>query len=870
MFQSLSIKIFLSMAALVVFCVGGAATITAIQGNGIAIDEVTESLHQSRRIQETTASARFQNLLLLNQLISSDPYFGSYIGQAVGSDLGFGDTESVDTASIVDLINERNEVLQFQYGIGFDFAYVIDPDGQLLATTDEQPREIQDFSVDSVLAPMVSDIETVTGYWLKHNHIFQVAGVPLASDDELVGFLVLGLEAGQDFADLIKETSNTEYAILAPAEAGYQPVTGSLSADAQQTLAAMISAQTDMNDNETFEVELDGQHWMAIFGALSADADETLGVSVSLVSLDEALVGFLQLRNLLVAVALISVFLAIGVAFFLSGRTVRPLKELSAAAQAAARGEYRTDLGRGDSQDEMSALRQSLDSLLSDLREKSDMEEFMKSLSRLQPESEEEEAVSAARRIDTKPEEHNATLLAFELRDLIESSLPADEIASQMERANKFVNLVIKRYGGTIVDSSGYRCFAYFTGKESLKAALSAVPECVSHLSVQKIKPAIALTRGKIVTAAIRLEGLMRETSVGKPWSVLERLLSEATPGAVFITKNTTIALVAQDIDLEPEKRPGVLTKKAYFALPLTAIGLSKTLVEVKPETQSDTITNLESLGVVNLEDIRPGMVINDRYEIISQIGIGGMGIVYKTYDRELDDVVALKLLSIGLDQRMVGLMKSETRLARKVTDPNILRTYDFGDVDGLPYLSMEYVRGLTLAYVIENTGALPFSAAVQIAKQLCGALMAAHEEGIAHRDVKPANLMLDYTGRIKLMDFGLAGTSNGKRAIGGTPRYASPEQLLGLDVKTSGDVYSCGVVLYELFTGELPFNLEGSDLKELAKRQRAQTPKSAIEVNETLPDALNDIIMKCIEKRPEDRPTEIGNVLDVLETVKA
>ena len=857
------------MTALVVLCVGGSATITGLQGNGIAIDAVTESLSQSRRIQHNAAEARFQNLLLMNQLISSDPYFGSYIAQASGTDLGFGASESVDSASISDLINERNEILEYQYGVRFDMAYVLDPDGLLLATTDDDPSMRQDFSEDPVLANMILDIETVTGYWMKQHRVYQLAGVPLASDDELVGFLVLGLEAGQAFADLIKDTSHTEYILLEQTETGFEPVIGSMSAEAQAALAAMITSQPDIMANDTFEVTLDGKTWMATFGALS-EQGEASGVSVSLVSLDDALAGFIQLRNLLIAGAIVSVLLAAGVAYFLSLRTVRPLKELGEAAQAAARGDYRTDLVRGSGQDEMTVLRQSLDSLLSDLREKSDMETFMMSLSRLQPESEEEAAISAARNIATKEEARNATLLAFELRDLINADSPADQLASQMERANKFISLIIHRYGGRIVESSAYRSCAYFTGKESLKSALSVIPEVTSHLTAQSLRPIMALTRGKITTAAIRVEGIKRETSIGKAWIVLERLLSEGSPGYVMTTKNTAVALIAQEIDLEPTMIAGRISKREFPALTLTSIGLSKTLIEIEPDSDADTVTNLESLGITRLEDIRPGLVVDDRYEIISQIGVGGMGIVYKTYDRELDDVVALKLLSIGLEPRMVNLMKTETRLARKVTDPHILRTYDFGDVDGLPYLSMEYVRGLTLSYVVEKTGALPFSAAVQIAKQLCAALLAAHAEGIAHRDVKPANMMLDFTGRIKLMDFGLAGTHTGKRAIGGTPRYASPEQLLGHDAKTSADIYSCGVVMYELFTGELPFKLEGSDLKELAKKQRAQKPKPAIEVNETLPDPLNDIIMSCIRQRPEERPGDIQDVLEVLESVKA
>ena len=241
-----------------------------------------------------------------------------------------------------------------------------------------------------------------------------------------------------------------------------------------------------------------------------------------------------------------------------------------------------------------------------------------------------------------------------------------------------------------------------------------------------------------------------------------------------------------------------------------------------------------------------------------------------KTYDKELDDVIALKLISTRqMDPRFVELMKTEIRLARKVTDANILRTFDFGEVDGLPYLSMEYVRGMTLKYVLENTGSLPFSAALQIAKQLCSGLIAAHNEDIVHRDVKPANLMLDFTGRVKLMDFGLAGTKTGNKVLGGTPRYASPEQLLGEDAGAYGDIFSCGVVLYELFTGRMPFSVAGKDAKGIVNTVKTVTPDEPSSLNPGVPDTLNDLILSCIKPNPQQRPASMQAVLDTLETIR-
>ena len=202
------------------------------------------------------------------------------------------------------------------------------------------------------------------------------------------------------------------------------------------------------------------------------------------------------------------------------------------------------------------------------------------------------------------------------------------------------------------------------------------------------------------------------------------------------------------------------------------------------------------------------------RYEIQSVLGRGGMGVVYRALDRDLDDLVAIKTLrsdALSADPTLLDRFKQEIKLARRITHPNILRTHDLGESNGLRYLSMEYVKGITLKHLVESDQVLPTPVALRIAKQMCAGLAAAHEAGVIHRDIKPQNILIEPSGGLKIMDFGIARLTEdrGMTATGtviGTPDYMSPEQARGLPLDFRSDIYSTGVVLYELFTGTLPF----------------------------------------------------------------
>src|SRR5271165_2959460 len=206
-----------------------------------------------------------------------------------------------------------------------------------------------------------------------------------------------------------------------------------------------------------------------------------------------------------------------------------------------------------------------------------------------------------------------------------------------------------------------------------------------------------------------------------------------------------------------------------------------------------------------------PGRLIAGRYRIIALLGRGGMGEVYRADDLTLGQPVALKFLpdEAARDLGLLERFKNEVRIARRVSHPNVCRVYDVGDVDGHTFFTMEYVDGEDLASLLRRIGRLPEDKALDIARQLCAGLAAAHAKGVLHRDLKPANIMLDGRGQVVVTDFGLAGLADdirGNEIRSGTPAYMAPEQLAGQEVSVRSDIYSLGLVLYEVFTGKRAF----------------------------------------------------------------
>jgi serine/threonine-protein kinase len=257
-------------------------------------------------------------------------------------------------------------------------------------------------------------------------------------------------------------------------------------------------------------------------------------------------------------------------------------------------------------------------------------------------------------------------------------------------------------------------------------------------------------------------------------------------------------------------------------------------------------------------ERFAPGVVLAGRYRIAGLIGRGGMGEVYRADDLKLEQPVALKFLPRALegDTERLERLYGEVRMARQVSHPAVCRVWDVGEAEGQHFLSMELVDGENLASLLRRIGRFPQDKAVEIARQVADGLAAAHEKGVLHRDLKPANVMLDAQGKVRLTDFGLAGLAaemRGGDVRSGTPAYMAPEQLQGREVTARSDIYSLGLVLYELVTGRRAF--EGKGFAELLRRHRDERPIDPSTIVADLDPAVERTILACLEKDPRRRP---------------
>jgi serine/threonine-protein kinase len=273
-----------------------------------------------------------------------------------------------------------------------------------------------------------------------------------------------------------------------------------------------------------------------------------------------------------------------------------------------------------------------------------------------------------------------------------------------------------------------------------------------------------------------------------------------------------------------------------------------------------------------------PGRLLAGRYRIIALLGKGGMGEVYRADDLTLGQPVALKFLpdDAARDQGLLERFKNEVRIARRVSHPNVCRVYDVGDMEGHTFFTMEYVDGEDLASLLRRIGRLPEDKALDIARQLCAGLAAAHTKGVLHRDLKPANVMLDGRGQVVITDFGLAGFADqiqGAEVRSGTPAYMAPEQLAGKEVSTRSDIYSLGLVLYEVFTGKRAFEKSADRPHSASEKQKTsrdnksgdRTMSRPSSVVKDLNPVIERVILRCLEAEPSARPATVLSVAAAL-----
>src|SRR5215469_11903860 len=348
---------------------------------------------------------------------------------------------------------------------------------------------------------------------------------------------------------------------------------------------------------------------------------------------------------------------------------------------------------------------------------------------------------------------------------------------------------------------------------------------------------------------------------------------SAATPQPALNPKDMTqVDLGGPDVtQVGPRKLPGSDPQRLPPRPNRRESADDATLAETRKLREGNSGVPNPVYAAIGATVLEVGTVLGGRYEIQKLLGMGGMGAVYKARDIEVDRTVGLKVIRPDLagNQAILARFKQELVLARQVTHRNIIRIYDLNEAEGVKFITMEFIEGEDLRAILTHHGKLPSKEAVDIMRQACSGLLAAHHEGVIHRDLKPGNIMRDASGRVVIMDFGLAKTvqGDGMTQTGvmiGTMEYMSPEQAMGSDLDARSDIFTMGLIFYELLTGNIPFKAESAIASLVKRTQERAVPLS--DVDPTIPPALSMITAKCLERDPKGRYSTIQELIDDLD----
>ncbi len=437
-----------------------------------------------------------------------------------------------------------------------------------------------------------------------------------------------------------------------------------------------------------------------------------------------------------------------------------------------------------------------------------------------------------------------------------------------LHRHDHLVITAVEEFQGRVIKTIGDSVMAEFP--EPQLAVVAAI-EIQRRLFEQNQKR--AESERLHVRAGINAGVSFRRGSdlLGDAVNVASRLTKLSGPGQILVSRSVWEATLDSDIWYKPIGRTSlegkaeteeiyevIWTDSDVYEQLRTELGsvcartLVDELMEASPVREKAPAAPPPQASVPRLQ---AAGLLPPRYEILSCLGEGGMGVVFKARDHETKEIVALKVLKqeIATSPTLMEAFRNELRVARKITHRNVCRIFDFTRTDEVAFISMEFVQGETLRQVLNRFGALGFRKGLKIADQMCDGLREAHAQGIVHRDLKPDNFMIDEAGNVKLMDFGLAHLVREKSTVAaGTPSYMAPEQTQGEPFDQRADIYSLGLVLFEIFTGSPAFR--GDTPMLVALKQVQEQPPDPREIDDMLPEHVGAAILRCLEKDPEKR----------------
>ena len=874
----LVLKLFGLTALLIAIVVAVAVGITITRANAIANETVNRSISGAAKLFDEFERQRLDALAGATQILGSDVSFYAYIQNALqpALEVAPADPNAPPPAPAIDYASINDQLIQSRDRLRTDVLMLLDDQGNLVARTDKlmiAGGATEDFYEKSSLVRAIVDDGNVTatkGVLPLDGKLFHVAVAPVASGARSVriGYLINGYAMDDGFANRI-DTSTNAGVIFATKESSVR------SANAPSVMP------NDVRPGTTSEVHVDRSRYIMTAKPLLSGAD-VVGTAIFLRSLDRELAPFVEIERAMLLGGGAAILLALLFSWLIAKRVTRPIEQLAGIAQAVTAGDYdqHPDVKRND---EVGILGRSFGKMINSLRDKAELEELYAQMA-----DKADEAPAATRRAGEPAKLDEGTVLVTDLRGLPATVGEGDaaSVIGAVERAMRLQEREVERQDGDVREIDGHRLVSVFRGDRGIIHAIRAARAINEELALQQTSMfiGVGIATGEFVTGSVSLDSDDGLAIVGNA-PLLALLFAWHAPNGFAYVSYETAQAAGNDV-LGAASREEVRLKWLPQPLPVASLPL------VSLTTGTVHSLGTQSVATVRMDGTAPGVtapanaqadlslghLFAGRYRIESILGRGGMGVVYKATDTQLDETVAIKTLPGDVMTRSpedLERFKREIRLARKITHRNVLRTYDYGEAEGVYFISMEFVRGYTLNELMDEAPArqMPARAAIGIGRQICRGLQAAHEQGIIHRDIKPQNVLIDAKGEVKLMDFGVARMTEAAEAmtqaglIIGTPHYMSPEQVQGKPLDPRTDVYAMGVLLYEVLVGRRPF--ESSSLTGILTAHLMEKARPAIELRGDIGRDLNAIVMRCLEKDAAARYADAGALLAALDALQ-
>lgn len=869
---SLGARVFLMTSLLLIVALGSIVATTFQVGKEVAGRSVNESITNSLALQNYFRDLEDRELLIVLDGFASDPTFAAYVAAAVDTPEG----EESDLASIEDLLIERKQ------DTDLDFIILLDPEGKVIVHSNNAALTGRDLSKKHLVSPVIEELTESTGIWLENNLMYQAAIMPISLDFDLIGFVIAGIEINNDLATEMKRVGGGDTLFLIVDDNKLINIASTLDISQTEKVLALLTEQNKMMQMNSasfdkLQIVIQEQNWSIQSVALAKEENKQKPFFIILSSESKYMEGYSRIFNVTLIAAIIAIAVSIIMSLLLTSGILTPIKKLAQAAKSAATGDYTTQVGLSGN-DELAQLSNSIDSLLSDLRDKQDMQNYITELSKILPEEQQAglPKVDANQKLPVTSESYS--IIAIDVNGMISLEGNPQNAFQLLQELNDIILAQVEYLGGILIRLGSGKFIAAFTNNQTENS------ELVSYSTIGAIDSAFkerkvlshtrgakySLSKGQCYIGNIVANYAWQRVIIGAPIRQALRLLEEGAINHILAT-NDIFKILKQpfkESTISIKGFKGRVSGKTLCCLDLqSAHGYLAPLTAEQTQLRQTMIS--QNIKRQSAFELSTGSVFAERFEIISSLGKGSMGLVFKAMDHELNEPVAIKILrkEIADDEEHLERLRSEIKLARRVTHPNILRTYDLGKVEDTPFLSMEYVRGMTLRYLIDSSGRLPYSAALRVTRQLCDGISCVHDLGILHRDIKAENVILEPSGNVKLMDFGIARTIKKSETDAldeglfiGTPSYASPEQIQGGELAKTSDIYSLGILINEIFTGQLP--IEGGSVKEICLAHIKDEPIRASKLWTEIPKELEIIILKCLKKKPSERYSDIKELM--------